>query len=368
MPKKVLLSLGDFSADRIMGEILPLLKGEYRFFGIGGRYSSPFLEGKLADVEDIAATGIAEVIPKLPRIFSAKRRIESFIKRAKPDVLIAVDAPGFNLPLIKRAKQLGVKKVIYYILPQVWAWKPQRRLTLARYADSLISILPFEERYFADLGVDFAYAGHPSVEFTKGVPERRPLKVDYFAVFPGSRKNEIKRHLEVLLEAVPKAAVEFKLQPVLLTFKSHKGLLRELRPMCKVVYIDNNPARGFHHIKHARFAWIKSGTTALETALLGTPHLVFYRLSRLSYWLARRWVRVRHIHLANLILGERVVPELVQDHFNPKRLLKHTYRILEKEDLLRERFSQLLEVLKPPVENLSVFEYTARLLQERMER
>ncbi len=359
--------MGDFSADRIMGRILPLLKGDYRFFGIGGRYSSPFLEEKLADVEDIAATGITEVIPKLPKIFSAKRRLENFIKREKPDILIAVDAPGFNLPLVKKAKRLGVKRVIYYILPQVWAWKPERRQILVRYADSLISILPFEERYFSDLSVDFAYAGHPSVEFTKVVSDKRPLEVDYFAVFPGSRKNEIKRHLEVLLEAVPRAAVEFKLQPVLLTFKSHKGLLRELRPMCKVVYLDNNPARGYQYIKHARFAWIKSGTAALETALLGTPHLVFYRLGALSYWLARRWVRVRHIHLANLILGERVVPELVQNHFNPKRLLKHTYRILEKEDLLKERFSQLREVLKPPVENLSVFEYTASLFRDRME-
>ncbi len=363
MPKKVFFSLGDRSADRILSKILPHLEGDFELYGMGGRYTENLLQ-KVGNVEDITATGLFEVLPKLGRIVATKRRVLDFLKREKPHALVAVDAPGFNLPLIKRARELGIRRVVYYILPQIWAWKEGRKYTLARYSDSLISILPFEERYFSDLKVDFVYAGHPSVELLKDIPNEKPLREDYFVVFPGSRTSEVRRHLKVLEKAIPLAVKEFSLRPVVLAFRSHRRFLRKLHSLCRVVYIDANPERGHLFIKHARFGWIKSGTTAFETALLGTPHLLFYRVSRPTYWIAKRLVKTPHLHLANVILGEGVIPELVQDRFTPEGLIKATYRLLEEPEYWREHFSVLREKLRPP--KGSVFEYTAEVLKEKI--
>ena len=367
MTKKVVFSLGDPSAEKILNALLPHLgDSNWEFFAFTGN----LLKGKvnsLGNIGDISATGLFEVLPKLPKILRARRRLLNFLKRERPQILVAMDAPGFNLPLIKVAKRLGVKRVIYFILPQIWAWKEERKYILSRYADVLISILPFEGEYFKGLkGARFHFVGHPSVEMLESLGDVKTGWGDYFVIFPGSRKNEIKKHREVLTQAAAAAVKELGYQPVLLTFKSFKGLLKPLRKLSKVVYLDENPLRGLEILKGARFGWIKSGTTALEASLLETPHLIFYKTNPLTYLLAKRLVKVPHLHLANIVLGERVVPELLQKEFNPANLMKTTYRLLENSDHQRDHFRVLKKLLNP--EGGSVLKRTAKIIREEMEK
>jgi lipid-A-disaccharide synthase len=363
---KVLFSLGDLSAENILYHLLPHLPRDWDIYALTGKKTEKLLKS-VGRIEDINSTGIFEVIPKLGRILKTKKRVKEFIKREKPDLVVLIDAPGFNLPLAKEAKKLGAKRVVYFVLPQVWAWKESRKYTLAEYCDALISILPFEEEFFKDLAKEkFFYVGHPSVEILeknlKGENSFRNPKGDFFVVFPGSRKNEIKRHLKVLKKALPIAVKEFSLPSVILTYKEFKELLKPLRLVAKTIYLDNEPQRGYEILANARFAWIKSGTTAFETALLETPHLIYYRLNSLTYLIAKKLVKVPYIHLANLVLNEEVVPELVQNKFTPDGLLKTTYKLLESEEYQKTRFEELKEILKPP--EGSVFENVAKILEE----
>ena len=362
---KLFFSLGDLSAENVVYHLLPYLKGKHQIFALVGKrlQKEVFPVGR---IEDINATGIFEVLPKLGTILKTKRKVEQFLKREKPDLLVAVDAPGFNLPLIKRAKELGVKRVVYFILPQVWAWKEKRKYTLAKYSDLLIPILPFEREIFAPLGVEVFYAGHPSVEIiekTFSQSGKREEK-DFFVVFPGSRDNEIKRHYPVLKRALPLAQREFNKRAVILTFSRYKKLFEELG---EVVLLDQNPQRGFFYIKEASFGWIKSGTTAFETALMETPHLIFYKVSPLTYWVAKLLVKVKHLHLANIILRREVVPELVQGRFDEKNLLKETEKLLTRREEQRKAFKELKKLLKPKGEGvLKAIAQKLNLLDENL--
>jgi lipid-A-disaccharide synthase len=367
---KLFFSVGDLSSVKILKGILE--RNKFPGWEIYSLYH-PLLEGYIrpleADVEDITATGLFEVLPKLPRILRAKKNIEVFIKKEKPEVVVLMDAPGFNLRLLKNLKTWEVKKVVYLILPQFWAWKENRKQILEKYCDALISVIPFERKYFQNTGVRFFYAGHPSLEFTKvEIPKEEIIKKfnlpkDYFVVFPGSRKNEIEKHLEVLKEALPIAIKEFSpLTPVVLTFKNFLPVLKPLEKFARLVALDENPTLGYGVIKYARFGWIKSGTTAFETALLETPHLIFYKVNPLTYYIAKRLVKVKYLHLANLILEEEAVPELIQNEFNPKKLIKTTYRLLENEDSYRDHFRVLKVLLTEKGTKENFFTEVGRIL------
>jgi lipid-A-disaccharide synthase len=344
-----MVSFGDRSADRVLSKVLkPLKEKGIEIFGIVGEETEGLID-PVGRLEDLEATGFVEVIPKIPKIALLERRLLKEVSKRKPKVALLVDAPGFNLRLIKKLKKLGVERIVYFILPQFWAWKKERKKVLETYADTLISILPFEEKFFKNSPVEFLYVGHPSVELLETVGTQKITKQSYFVIFPGSRPNEIKRHLPVLKEAIPKAVEEFNLLPIILTFPEYEKRFTELKPFSKIVNLGKNPLEGLSIIKGAEFGWIKSGTTAFESSILGTPHLTFYKVNPISFWLAKRLVEVDRVHLANIILDELVVPELLQGDFTAKNLLKATYQILEKRDLMREKFNALREMLTTDV-------------------
>jgi len=369
---KLFFSVGDFSSVKILKGILE--RNEFPNWEVYSLHHT-LLEGYTkpikANVEDITATGLFEILPKLPRILKAKRTVEEFIKKEKPEVVVLMDAPGFNLRILKNLKAWGVKKVIYLILPQFWAWKEGRKKTLEEHCDILISVVPFERDYFKNSKVEFYYAGHPSLELTNvkvsksEVLRRFNLPKDYFVVFPGSRRNEIREHLEVLKEALPLAVKEFApLTPVVLTFKEFIPMLRPLERFAQFVELNQNPEEGYGIIKYARFGWIKSGTTAFETALLETPHLVFYKVNPITYFIAKRLVKVKYLHLANLILGEEAVPELVQGNFNARSLINTTYRLLENEEVYRDHFRILKVLLTEKGNKRSFFSEVGKVLNK----
>ncbi len=284
----------------------------------------------VAGLDDLAVMGFVEVISSLPFFWKLERKISGIIQSQKIDLVIPVDYPGFNLRITERAQAAGVP-VIYYIAPQVWAWKAGRTARLSRAADRVAVILPFEEEIFRREGGRAEFVGHPLLDRGASVPSREafceafgldPTR-EILALFPGSRKQEIRRHLTQFLEAASR--------------------LRRQRPGLQVVLaqadaiqldLPNNSdvttvRDGRALLTHARAAIVKAGTSTLEAALAGTPFVVAYRTHPWTYWLARQLVRVDHVALANLVAGSRVVPEILQREVTAEALASAVAPMLE---------------------------------------
>lgn len=292
-----------------------------RLSGLGG----PELEAQgtelLAGLDELAVMGFAEVVRHLRFFWTLERRLVDILESGSVDLVLAVDYPGFNLRLIRKAKERGIP-VVWYIAPQVWAWKPKRAEALARDADRLAVILPFEVPIFERVGARVEFVGHPLLDRDEEPTDRealaRSLGIDpeapLLALLPGSRRQELDRHLELFVDAAERLrATRPELVPVLARASGVDEA--RLRSTGLPVTADT---RGL--LAHARAALVKSGTSTLETALAGTPFVMVYRTSPLTFQLARRLVRVDHIALANLVADERVVPELLQGDATPERI------------------------------------------------
>jgi len=248
-------------------------------------------------------------------------RVQNELRRRAPQLVIPIDYPGFNLRLAKRARARGIP-VLYYIAPQVWAWHRSRMREMAANTNRLAVVLPFEEELFREAGANVRFVGHPLLDAPAtrigrenlcsglGLDPERPI----LALFPGSRSQEITRHLDRFAEAAKRVrTADPLLQPV---FAAAPGIDADLYR--RTGFPFTRDADGL--LAHARGALVKSGTTTLQTALAGVPMVITYRLHPLTYRIAKRLVSVPHIGLANLIAGERLMPELVQDEATPESL------------------------------------------------
>ncbi len=288
----------------------------------------------LAELDQLAVMGFVEVLSRLPFFWKLERRILGILDRGSTDLVIPIDYPGFNLRIAKAAAKRGTP-VLFYIAPQVWAWKPKRTARLAEAADRIAVILPFEEEIFRAEGGNATFVGHPLLDQSSEAPGRagfcrragldpeRPI----LALFPGSRAQELKRHLAPFLDAARRLVAQ---RPDLQVAVARAPGIRLALPsggsegpdeglsQDDVVITDD----GTGLLEHARGALVKSGTTTLEAALAGTPFVVAYRTHPLTFAIARRVVRVDHVALANLVVGERVVPELLQNEVTGERLAR----------------------------------------------
>jgi lipid-A-disaccharide synthase len=321
---RILLSAGEPSGDLHGARVAEALRRRFpdaELFGLGGDRMAAAGVELLAHVDQLAVMGFAEVARHLPYFIRLLRRVRGELRTRRPDLVIPVDYPGFNLRLARYARDAGIP-VLYYIAPQVWAWHRSRMTQLARNADRLAVILPFEERLFSDAGANVAFVGHPLADqpvpaadrsaFLKalGVDAGRPV----LALFPGSRAQEVRRHLGVFAGAA--AAVRRTLpgvQAVIAASSAVPSSLYHAVPLPRTT-------DGWSLLHHARAALVKSGTSTLQAALAGTPLVVSYRVHPLTYFMAQRLVDVPHIGLVNLVAGERIAPELLQDDATPERL------------------------------------------------
>ncbi len=344
---RVFLSLGDVSAVNYLYEILKGGFGDIDLVGITDERLESLGVESVGRVSDLSVVGLTEVVPRLLRIRRIFRRSVEELRRC--DVLIACDAPGFNLRLIREARKAGVRKVIYFISPQVWAWKPGRARTIAEFCDHLIVILPFEVeiyRRFRDLRVH--YVGHPLVDMVRpGVKEeefrrRLDLKGRFVNLMPGSRWSEIKKHVPLLREVVKRLG---GLGFVLPTFPEFEPFLKESFSSLPVRVITERdvPLPAYSSMFYSEISLIASGTSSLEASLAGNPHVVFYKVSPLTYLLGRLLVRVPFISLPNIVLGREVVPELINE--GPERLAEEAERLLTGEGI-RERQREAFRTLR----------------------
>lgn len=284
----------------------------------------------LAELDELAVMGFAEVVPRLRFFRALERRLDGVLAAGAVRLVVPVDYPGLNLRLARAAKRRGVP-VLYYVAPKVWAWRPSRTKGLAEHTDRVAVVLPFEERFLTSRGVTATWVGHPlldrpdEVEGRGGFCARWGLDPDrpLVALLPGSRRQELRRHLATFLEAAERLrGVRPDAQPVL-------GRASTLPPAlfegAQFPVVDDVRAL----LRHARAGLIKSGTVTLEAALEGTPAVVAYRMSAITWAIARRLLEVDHVALPNLVAGAPIVPELLQEKATARALAETLAPLLD---------------------------------------
>src|SRR6266566_5150748 len=337
-PIPLLLSAGEASGDMYAARLATALKQrlDVEIFGMGGPHMRAAGVEIITDYAEVSVVGITEVLKRLPSLFRAMRRLVDEAERRRPPLAILTDFPGFHLRLARKLRPKGIRNV-YYICPQFWAWRPWRANLVRRRFAYALCIFPFEEKFYADAGVPVKFIGHPLVGNVKATLTRELFCKKYglqernkiLTILPGSRRGEIVHHVPVLVEAL--AAIRRRLQsPLEIVIAVAPGLdtaLPESRfpSSWHVRFIKEDT---YNALAAADLAIVSSGTATVETALLGKPMIVVYRLSPLTARLAKPLVRTKFFSMVNLIAGRAVVPELIQDDFTPKRLAEEAEKLL----------------------------------------
>ncbi len=329
---------GDLHASRVIIELKAMYPGG-EYFGFGGErmeQAGMRLEENLA--QKLPIMGFTQVVKNYPKIRKLLLRAAKMLRDRRPDLLLLVDYPGFNLRTAVVARQLGIP-VVYYISPQVWAWHRDRLKVIRTNVDKMLVILPFEADFYKEEGIDAEYVGHPLQDDTTEVTPRDELleamgisaEAEVIGIIPGSRSSEVIRHLPVMLHAA--------------------SIVQERRPFARFVvpragtvptellqkYLDKFPNVRVQLVERDHkslraimsFAICKSGTSTLEYALLGVPMVIIYKASFLTAFIAMRVLRIPYIGLVNIVAGEEVAVELLQKKANGPEIARHVLHVLE---------------------------------------
>jgi len=344
MPR-LLVSSGEASGELYGAELVRhvrALTGPLEVFGLGGDRLAAEGTTLVAHVRDLAVVGLLEVVSHLPRLRGIFSSLLREVERRPPDLAVLIDYPDFNLRLARELRKRGVR-VVYYVSPQVWAWRRGRIRTIRETAEKMLVIFPFEEDLYREAGVPVSFVGHPLVEHVRpaadpaafvreiGFDPARPV----VAVLPGSRPKEVRHILPGLAGAIGILAAR---HPGLQFVVAQAPALDASLYAAVASRPDVRLVRGRAHeaLSAASVGLVASGTATVEAAILGTPMVVVYRLSPLTYALGKPLVRVPHYAMANLIAGRRIVPELVQADFTPERVAEEAGALLT-DAALRER-------------------------------
>jgi lipid-A-disaccharide synthase len=338
-PPRFLLVAGESSGDMYGADVALALMGRFpgcQVFGLGGqkmRRAGVELEG---DIEHTAAMGPLAAFSQLGGLYRVFRRLADRIETTPPDAAILIDFPDFNLRLARRIKAANIP-IIYYISPQVWAWREGRVKQIKELVTKMLVIFPFEERIYKEAGVDVEFVGHPLIETVRATKTKEEFcgahrldpKRAIMAILPGSRKKEIRHILPTLCEVVDRISAS----------KSDTQFVLPAAPNLDRALIDgivkDRPIRivqgdTYNALRYARAAIVASGTATLEAALLGTPEVIVYSISPIEAWfLGKFFLKVRLFGIVNIILGEEVVPELFQNRFTPELVTEAAMSLLD---------------------------------------
>jgi lipid-A-disaccharide synthase len=376
---RLLLSCGEASGDLYAGALtreLLMIDPGLSIAGLGGPQFAAAGGRLVDDYRDLAVTGLIEWIPKLPRLLAARRRLVEAARAHRPDALILIDFSGFNLRLAPSIKRLGVP-IVYYISPQIWASRAGRLAAIRAVADRMLVIFPFEEAIYQQAGVPVEFVGHPLIELARPSVGRELFlsrlglvtSAPTVAILPGSRPAEVSRILPDLFAAagrirrdVPGAQFVVARAPQLQD--SLFDVVRAAGPGgFTVVEGDTDTV-----LASADVALMASGTATVQSALHDTPMVIVYRMSALSYRLARRLVKLDTIGMVNLIAGEKIVPELVQDAFTPDAVAREAVSMLtDREHAARVRrgLARVRERLGGPGASRRAAEAIMRVVRKR---
>tara|TARA_B100001123_G_scaffold197849_2_gene225157 strand:- start:3475 stop:4623 length:1149 start_codon:yes stop_codon:yes gene_type:complete len=333
-----MLSCGEPSGDLYAGALtteLRDLEPEVQVFGLGGERFEAAGGRLVASYKGLTVTGLAEVLSVLPHSWRVYRSLVATARSERPDVLVLIDYPDFNFRLGQAVAGLGVP-VVYYICPQVWAWRASRLATMRRFVSRALVIFPFETSIYEEADIPVSFVGHPLLELARPARDREAFReatgldqtAPLVALLPGSRPNELRAILPDLIGAarlirdqVPRAQFVVARAPALSDELFRP--LAELTPQPLLVASSSDDV-----LNAADVVLTASGTATVQTAIHGRPMVVVYRLSRLSYWIGRRFVRVDAFGMVNLVTGRKVVPELLQQEFTPEAVAAEAVRFL----------------------------------------
>jgi lipid-A-disaccharide synthase len=354
-PLSFLLVAGESSGDMYGADVALALKSRFpgcTIFGLGGqrmRQAGVELEG---DIQHTAAVGPLAALGQIGALFKVFRRLADRVEVSPPDAAILIDFPDFNLRLAKRLKAIHVP-VIYYISPQIWAWREGRIHQIREVVTKMLVIFPFEEELYRNAGVDVEFVGHPLIATVRASKSKEEfclkhgldMKKPFMAILPGSRKKEIRNILPTLCEAVEKIRAQKPETQFVLPAAPNleRGLIEGIVGNRPIKIVSNDT---YNALRYARAAIVASGTATLETALLGTPEVIVYRLSSIEAWfLGRFFLKVRLFGIVNIILGEEVVPELFQHNFTPDLVTQAALKLMD-DVWLQSRIRNRYELLR----------------------
>ena len=327
----IFISAGEASGERYGAMLIEAVRAsmsDAQFFGLGGSAMEAAGCKRIVRAEDIAVLGITEVVRHLPHIYGEYRRLVRSIRTRRPDVAVLIDFPDVNFRLAQVLKKLGVP-VIYFVSPQLWAWKKHRIRWVRERVTKMLVIFPFEEQYYRDRGVDAEFVGHPLADLpppliTRAVFAQRynldPAK-QWIGLLPGSRRKEVRLNLPMMAASAKQLGSQYEyILPAAATLEPEwvRAAVAQCQHNVPIRVVEDARAALFH----ARASIVASGTATVEAALIGNPFLAVYRLSPLSYAVASRLVQLPHVAMANLIAGKRVVPELLQNEFTADRVVQ----------------------------------------------
>ena len=374
--KLVLIVAAEASADLHGANLVRAMKRlepGITFWGIGGKGMADAGVKILVSATDMAVVGVTEVFSRLRCIVRAYLRLKDLLKNSRPDLLILIDYPDFNIRLANSAKRYRVP-VLYYIGPQVWAWRKGRVKKIARRVDRMAVILPFEEKFYRSRGMDVEYVGHPLLDtvphnLNKGeIIEEMGLErgCPILGLLPGSRGDEIRNLLPLMIRAVEILSHHYPDLVCVLPVASTISLdliqsILSQSPVKIKISQDNL----YKTLSVCELALVASGTATLETAIMGVPMVILYRVSPVSFWVAKMVVKVSYIGLANLVAGEKIVPELIQDEVIPHRLAHEALDIL-RSGQNRENMIKKLRMVKQKLGRGGASDRTARIAMEVM--
>ncbi|MFP4611096.1 MAG: lipid-A-disaccharide synthase, partial [Thiohalophilus sp.] len=342
---------GDLHAAKLVEGVKRRLP-ESEFFGIGGSAMRKAGVDILVDSAELAVVGLIEVLAHRKVIFGALNQMRDILRSDPPDLLILTDYPEFNLRLARTAKECGVK-VLYYISPQIWAWRQGRVKKIQQLVDKMAVVFPFEVDFYARHGVPVTYVGHPLAHEVKASADRDTLLREFgldpgrpvVGLFPGSRRSEIKRLLPIIINTArllqqQRPQLQFIL-PIASTL--NPALIRENMPEHEldVHYIEHRP---YDAMQASDAIVTVSGTVTLEIALIGTPMVVINRVAWLTYHIVKRMLKINHLALCNIVAQRRIVPERIQNDATPERIAGDLLHMLDDETYRREIKQGLAEV------------------------
>jgi len=349
MVQKVMIIAGEASGDLHGAGVvreLRKLNPKMDVFGVGGDKMKQEGMNLIYHIRELGFMGFVEVIKHLPFIKVMEHTLEQIVKFKKPEVLVLIDYPGFNLRFARRVRKYGLK-IVYYVSPQVWAWHRSRVKKMRGLVDSMLVVFPFEVDFYKEENIPVEFVGHPLLEVLDAGLTRKNFCKRYgidpsrkiLGLIPGSRRQEIEKIFPVMLQAARKVAAEEKMEiAVAVAPTLEESFFRTLFNLDGVRLVKGAT---YDVMSHSHFAFVTSGTATLETACFGTPMFVLYRTSWLTYCIGRLLIRVRNIGLVNIIAGKTIVPEFIQHRVAVGTLVQEAMQTLRNEERLRAMRAEL---------------------------
>ena len=334
---KIFILAGEPSGDEYGAELMKHLnsqKSEIQFYGIGGPLMVKQGLNSMVNFKKMSVMGFVEILKSVRFFLSLEKKIIRFIKKSTPDKIILIDYPGLNLRLCQKIKKKIDCKIFYYISPQIWAWKEKRIETIRKYVDHMIVIFEFEKKWYADRGIQVEYLGHPFLDIwnkndSKNFINKYNINLDkpIITLFPGSRNQELQKHLDLLIDSA--LNIKKKIPDVQILLGLHPSINKPIIKESNIIIINDTPLKA---LELATFAVISSGTATLQAAIMNVPSIVIYKMNSWTWFLTKKLVGVKFASMANIIANDLIFPELLQQEVTVKNISEMGFKLIHNID------------------------------------